>query len=160
MRKTVLFVLLLLLCGAGFAQEKANLSGTWTLDKERSFSNGPQFDQNMTIEHSGDKLKLDAKQKTPRGEVAIHEEYAIDGKEASYTPQGATPNMTGKRKVSWLPNGRGILVEDEISTDGKVVRNITRKMALSADGKSMLVDLFIDDNRGSFEQKRVYNKAM
>ena len=152
--------LLLLACATGLAQEKANFTGTWTLDKEKSFSNGPQFEQTMTIVQNAEKLKLDAKQKTPRGETAISEEYSLDGKEGEFTPQGAAPNAKGKRKASWLANGRGILVEDEISADGKVIRNLTRKMTLSADGKTMTVDLFIDDNRGSFELKRVYNKTM
>ena len=41
--KTLLACLALLLytSASGFAGEKANLSGTWTLDKAKSFSNGP-----------------------------------------------------------------------------------------------------------------------
>ena len=139
------------------AGEKANLSGTWTLDKDKSFSNGPEFDQTMTITHSGEKVKLDAKQKSPRGEVTINEEYTLDGKEFEFTPANP-PNAKGKRKATWLANGRGILVEDEI-IDGQTTRRTTRKMTLSSDGKVLTVDYFIDDNRGSFELKRVYNKA-
>lgn len=65
--KTLLACLALLLytSASGFEGEKANLSGTWTLDKAKSFSNGPEFDQTMTIAHSGEKVKLDAKQKKP-----------------------------------------------------------------------------------------------
>jgi len=32
-------------------------------------------------------------------------------------------------------------------------------MTLSPDGKVLTVDYFIDDSRGSFELKRIYNKA-
>jgi hypothetical protein len=142
---------------SGSAGDKANLSGTWKLDQDKSFSNGPGFDQTMTITHSGEKMKLDAKQKSPRGEVTINEEYTLDGSEAEFTPQ-APPNSKGKRRASWLINGRGILVEDEIS-DGKTTRRVARKMSLSADGKVLTVDIFIDDQRGSFELKRVYNKV-
>ncbi len=149
--------MLLLVSFSGFAGEKANLSGTWKLDQDKSFSNGPGFEQTMTITHSGDKVKLDAKQKSPRGEVAINEEYTLDGKEAEFTPL-APPNAKGKRKATWLANGRGILVEDEIN-DGKATRQVARKMSLSPDGKVLTVDLFIDDARGSFELKRVYNKV-
>ena len=142
---------------AGSAGEKVNLSGTWKLDQDKSFSNGPEFDQTMTITHSGEKVKLDAKQKSPRGEVAINEEYTLDGRETEFTPQ-SPPNAKGKRKATWLANGRGILVEDEIN-DGQVTRRVTRKLTLSSDGKTLIVDLFIDDSRGSFELKRVYNKV-
>jgi hypothetical protein len=139
------------------AGENANLSGGWTLDKDKSFSNGPSFDQTMTITHSGDKVKLDAKQKSPRGEVTIVEEYTLDGKEVEFTPPNP-PNAKGKRKATWLANGRGILVEDEI-VDGQTTRRTSRKMTLSPDGKVLTIDYFIDDNRGSFELKRIFNKA-
>ncbi|HEU0176847.1 MAG TPA: hypothetical protein VFV58_21475 [Blastocatellia bacterium] len=157
--KTLLACLALLLFATvfGFGGEKANLSGTWTLDKDRSFSNGPEFDQTMTITHSGEKVKLDAKQKSPRGEVTINEEYSLDGKEVEFTPANP-PNAKGKRKATWLADGRGILVEDEI-VDGQATRRTARKMTLSSDGKVLTVDYFIDDNRGSFELKRVFNKV-
>ena len=137
--------------------EKANLSGTWKFDQDKSHSNGPGFDQTMTITHSGEKVKVDAKQKSPRGEVTINEEYTLDGKEAEFTPQNP-PNAKGKRKASWLANGRGILVEDEVG-EGQTARRVARKMILSFDGKTLTVDYYIDDSRGSFELKRVYNKV-
>ena len=149
--------LLLSVSVSGFSGEKANLSGTWALDKDKSFSNGPDFDQTMTINHSGEKVRLDAKQKSPRGEVTINEEYTLDGKEVEFIPLNP-PNAKGKRKATWLSNGRGILVEDEI-VDGQATRRTSRKMTLSSDGKVLTVDYFIDDGRGSFELKRVYNKV-
>src|SRR5262249_38803713 len=97
------------------------------------------------------------KQKSPRGEVRISEKYSLDGRETEFTPQ-SPPNAKGKRKATWLANGRGILVEDEIN-DGQATRRVTRKLTLSSDGKTLIVDLFIDDSRGSFELKRVYNKV-
>lgn len=149
--------LLLSVLASGFAGEKANLSGTWKFDPDKSHSNGPGFDQTMTIAHSDEKLKLDAKQKSPRGEVTINEEYTLDGKEAEFTPTNP-PNAKGKRKASWLANGRGILVEDEIG-EGQAARRVARKMSLSSDGKVLTIDYYIDDSRGSFELKRVYNKV-
>jgi hypothetical protein len=137
--------------------ERANLSGTWKFDQEKSHSNGAGFDQTMTITHSGEKVKVDAKQKSARGEVTINEEYTLDGKEAEFTPQNP-PNAKGKRKASWLANGRGILVEDEIG-EGQTARRIARKMTLSSDGRVLTIDYYIDDSRGSFEIKRVYNKV-
>ncbi len=160
--KYLLYGVPVLLCGLsiGLAIQKADLSGTWVLDKDKSFNNGAGFDQTMTITHTGDKVKVEAKQKTARGETNINEDYTLDGKEAEFAPQGAQPNSKGKRKASWLPNSRGILVDDEISVDGKLVRQVARKMSLSADGKVLTVDIFLDDpQRGSFEIKRVYNKT-
>ncbi len=151
---------LLVACVYGAAGEKANLSGTWKYDQDKSHSNGAEFDQTMTITHSGEKLKVEAKQKSPRGEVTINEEYSLDGKETEFTPQSPPnpANAKGRRKASWLASGRGILVEDEIG-EGQAARRIARKMTLSSDGKVLTIDYFIDDSRGSFEIKRVYNKV-
>lgn len=137
---------------------KANLSGTWKFDRDRSHSNNPAFDQTMTIAHTGDKVKLDAKQKGPQGEITINEEYSLDGAPADFKPTGAPPEAKGRRKASWLPDGRGILVEDDIDT-GKTQSHIARKLTVPADGQTLTVYLFIDDARGSFEIKRVYNKV-
>src|SRR5215475_8685161 len=157
--KTLLpcLAVLLFISVSASSGEKANLSGTWKFDQDKSHSNGPEFDQTMTITHSGEKVKVDAKQKSPRGEVTINEEYTLDGKEAEFTPQNP-PNAKGKRKASWLANGRGILVEDEIG-EGQTARRVARKMTLSSDGKVLTIDYYIDDSRGSFEIKRVYNKV-
>jgi hypothetical protein len=157
--KTLLACLALLFSAsvAGFAGDNPNLSGTWTLDKDKSFSNGPEFDQTMTITQSGEKVKLDAKQKNPRGEITINEEYTLDGKEVEFAPANP-PNAKGKRKATWLSNGRGILVEDEI-VDGQTTRRTSRKMTLSPDGKVLTIDYFIDDSGRSFELKRVFNKV-
>lgn len=151
----------LLLCACALpllAGDKANLSGTWKFDRDRSFSNNPAFDQTMTITHAGDKVKLDAKQKGPQGETTITEEYLLDGTYTEFKPNGAPPEAKGKRKATWLPDGRGILVEDDIDT-GKAQSHIARKLMLSANGQTLTVYLFIDDQRGSFEVKRVYNKV-
>jgi hypothetical protein len=150
---------LLLFCVAlAHAADKVNLTGSWVLDQTKSFSNGAGFDQSINIEQKGDEVTIKAKQKTPRGEVEINEVYSLNGKPTDYTPQGG-PNLKGIRKASWLPSGQGILIEDEVTQDGKFVRRITRKWVLSADKASLTIDYFIDDpQRGEFEQKRVFVK--
>jgi len=140
------------------AADKANFSGKWVLDKDKSFSNPQGLEQTMTLTQTGDQIKLEAHLKHARGEQNVNETYSLDGKETEFTPQ-APPNAKGKRKASWLPNGRGFLINDETSVDGKVVGQVTRKWTLSADSKTLTVDYFFDDQRGSFESKRVFNKV-
>lgn len=69
-----------------FAAAKPNLSGTWKLDKDRSFSNAPGLNQTMTIVHNGDEVKLEAK-------------VTVQGRET----------QEGKRKALWLPVDGGLL---------------------------------------------------
>jgi hypothetical protein len=151
--------LLLGLLSLAFAFQKPNFSGKWELDKVKSFSTPAGLEQWATITQTGDQIKFDTKLKTTRGgEQAIVETYTLDGKDVDFKPP-APPNATGKRTASWLPNGRGILIKDETSVDGKVVATTTRKWTIAADGRSFTVDYFMDNANGSFESKRIFNKV-
>lgn len=144
-----------------FAAAKPNLSGTWKLDKDRSFSNAPGLDQTMTIVHRGDEVKLDAKISAQGRDTQVSETWTIDNQEHDFTPPGAQPGAKGKRKASWLPNDKGIVVEDETvvkTPNGEVTAHTTRKYALAADGASLIVDYFIDRGAVSAEAKRVFAK--
>ncbi len=153
------FALLLGLLSVAFAVQKPNFSGKWELDKIKSFSNPAGLDQSATITQNGDQITFDTKVKTNAGgEQKITESYTLDGKEVDFKP-AAPPNATGKRTASWLPNGRGLLIKDETSVDGKVVSTVTRKWTLATDGKTLTVDYFIDRATGTFESKRIFNKV-
>lgn len=142
------------------AVSKPNFSGTWVMDKDRSFSNPPGLEQTLTIVQTGDLIKLESKQKTAQGERVINETYSLDGKEAEFTPTGGQPDAKGKRSASWLPDGR-IIINDKITSTtpkGPALQEITRKWTLSADGRTLTIDYYIDDQRGSFESKRIFVK--
>ena len=144
-----------------FAAGKPNLSGTWKLDKDRSFSNAPGLEQTMTIIHNGDEVKVDAKITVQGREQQINETWMIDNQEHEFTPPGAPPSAKGKRKASWLPHDKGIVVEDETvakTPNGEVTQRTTRKYALTPDGTSLVVDYFIDRGAVSAEAKRVFVK--
>ena len=143
------------------ASSKPNFSGTWVMDTNRSFSNPPGLEQTLTVVHTGDQIKVDAKLKTQQGEQTVNETYTLDGKETEFTPPGTQPGAKGKRKASWLPDGRGALIEDVVTSDspnGPVTRKTMRKWTLSPDGNTLTVDYYFDDQRGSFEAKRVFAK--
>ncbi len=162
MKTKTLFISFALLLGSlsiGAAVQKPNFSGKWELDKIKSFSNPAGLDQSATITQTGDQITFDTKVKTNAGgEQKITESYTLDGKEVVFKP-AAPPNATGKRTASWLPNGRGLLIKDETSVDGKVVSTVTRKWTLASDGKALTVDYYIDRPTGTFESKRVFNKV-
>jgi len=145
----------------GAAVSKPDFNGTWVLDRDRSFSNPPGLEQTLVIVHSGDRIQLDSKIKTDRGETQVSETYTLDGKETDFTPSGGQPDAKGKRDAHWLPDGRGIVINDSVtasSPKGPVVNRVTRKWTLSSDGSTLTVDYYFDDQRGSFEAKRVFVK--
>jgi hypothetical protein len=140
------------------AADKPNISGTWELDKNRSFSNPAGLDQTMTIVHTGDEVKLDAKLVIQGKETIVNETWTLDGREYEFTPVNA-PAIKGKRVAAWLPGNRGILVTDvtTITTpDGPGKQQTTRKYTLSTDGGSLIVDYYTDRPGFSFEAKRVF----
>ena len=49
--RATLLSLVLLFVVFSLAADKPNFSGTWVLDKNKSFSNPPGFDQTMTVTH-------------------------------------------------------------------------------------------------------------
>lgn len=150
---------LIFLASFSLAAGKPDLSGTWVLDKTRSFSNPPGLDQTMTIVHKGDEVSLEARVTVQGKETVVNETWMLDGKEREFTPPGAPSGAKGKRRASWMPGQRGILVEDESTANspkGPIQQQTTRKYTLSADGSSLTVDYFIDRPGQSFESKRVF----
>lgn len=144
------------------ALPKPDFTGSWVLDKNRSFSNPPGLEQTLNIVQTGDEIKLDSKVVTARGEQAINESYTLDGKEREFTPSGGQPGAKGKRTATWLPDGRRVLISDEIISDspnGPVTQKIARKWTLSTDGSTLTVDYFFDNPGGvAYEAKRVFVK--
>lgn len=158
--KPAIFCTIMIFCFSliAVAVSKPDFSGTWVMDKDRSFSNPPGLEQTLTIVQTGDQIKLESKQKTAQGERLINETYSLDGKEADFLPPGAQPDAKGKRSANWLPDGR-IVINDKITSTtpkGPATQEITRKWTLSADGHTLTIDYYIDDQRGSFESKRVF----
>lgn len=142
------------------ASVKPDFTGTWVMDKDRSFSNPPGLEQTLTIVQTGDTIKLESKQKTAQGDRVINETYTLDGKEAEFTPTGGQPDAKGKRSASWLPDGR-VIISDRITSTtpkGPATQEITRKWTLSADGRTLTIDYYIDNPNGSFESKRIFIK--
>lgn len=154
---TVLLVSLL-----AVAAQKPNFSGSWTLDRERSFGLPGNMKQTMIVNHSADQIELETKLIQPGNERTVKDSYILDGKEREFTPQSqpGQPVPKGKRAASWLPNGNGILVKEETITEtdkGPVTGQLTRKWTLS--NGELVIDMYIDNQNGSFETKRIFTKG-
>jgi hypothetical protein len=155
--------LLLLFAGPGTFAARPNFTGTWALEHSRSYSTPRDSQQTMTVVHEGDRLSVETRIVSPQGERVVKDSYALDGKEAEFTPQVPADALVGKgrRTARWLPSDNGFMVEEEFKTktpEGQTVENrITRKWIMWADG-SLSIDLYTDGPRGSSETKRVFIK--
>lgn len=165
MNKLLINVIGMVLVMSFSSAQKPNFSGTWAMDRARSFGLPPDVNQTMIVTQTDNKIELETKIINSQGENSIRDNYTIDGMEREFTPQnmsGPIAGSTGKRKANWLPNGRGIVVEEVTTTKtdkGPTTGHLTRKWTISNDGE-LAIDLYIDDQRGSFETKRTFIKKL
>lgn len=147
--------------------QRPSFSGTWELDQSKSHSIPPDMKQTMTVRQDGEKVSVEVKITDARGERTQTDSYALDGKEAEFmppappnAPAGAPPPAKGKRKASWLPSGKGFVVEEEIPTQtpgGPFTLVVARKWTMWPDG-TLSIEVIQETPRGTFNNKRVFVK--
>lgn len=149
-----------------FASAKPDFSGSWAMDRGRSFGMPGNMEQTMIVVQKGDRIDVETKLIQPNNERTIKDSYILDGKEHEFTPPAPpnapanAPPAKGKRTGNWLPAGNGIVVNETTTTqgpNGPVTTQLTRKWTLSADGE-LIIDMYIDNPNGSFETKRIFKR--
>jgi uncharacterized protein YfaS (alpha-2-macroglobulin family) len=145
-----------------FAVTKPNFSGTWTMDRARSFGLPGNMNQTLTIAHKDDQIELETKLIQPGNERVVKDTYILDGKEHEFTPQVAPnqPPAKGKRTVVWLPGDKGLEITEVTTADtpkGALTTQVVRKWTLSAEGE-LVIDMYVDNPNMSYEAKRIFKK--
>ena len=145
-----------------FAATKPNFSGTWTMDRARSFGLPANMNQTLTITQKDDQIDLETKLIQPDNERVVKDTYILDGKEHEFTPQ-VPPNQPpakGKRTAVWLPGDRGIQVTEVTTAEtpkGTVTTQVVRKWTISGQGE-LVIDMYVDNPNISYEAKRIFKK--
>jgi hypothetical protein len=153
----------LLVClQGGWAQsQKPDFSGTWKLDKEKSDVGteerggrfrGGMFDS-IVIEHKDPELVIKRKMNRPSGEERTAEsKYTTDGKENA---NEGFRGMTTKSKTHW--EGDKLVTESTMETQRGTME--TKEVrSLSADGKTMTVEMTTKGGPREGTRKLVFNK--
>jgi hypothetical protein len=145
------------------ASAKVNFSGTWVLDKSHSEGLPAEIkDQTLTVVQTDDKISIETTVVRDSGEMKQSDTYMLNGKEVEYKPQTIMGfEGTGKRTAQWAADGKSLDVKEEATyeaPDGPVAVHITRKWTLSADGKSLIIDMNIDSPQGPRQIKRAFTK--
>jgi len=165
-RPSIIGILLLLLaCSAGVSAQKPDFSGSWTMDRARSFGLPGNMNQTMSVAQSGNEIQVETKLIQPDNERTVKDTYILDGKQRDFMPPVApnapanTPAPKGKRTAYWMPGNRGILV-DEVTTaetpNGPAVTKVSRKWTLSSG--ELIIDMYVDNPNVSYEAKRIFKK--
>lgn len=145
-----------------FAATTPNFSGTWTMDRARSFGLPADMNQTLTITHKDDRIELETRLIQPNNERTLKDTYVLDGKEYDFTPPVAPnqPAATGKRTATWLPGDRGIQITDVTIAEtpkGPVKTQNVRKWTISGQGE-LVIDMYVDNPNVSYEAKRIFIK--
>ena len=145
-----------------FAATKPNFSGTWVMDRSRSYGLPADMTQTLIIVQKDDQIELETKLIQPNNERTVKDTLILDGKEHEFTPQ-VPPNQPpakGKRTAIWLPGDKGIQVTDVTTSEtpkGTVTSQVVRKWTISSDGE-LVIDMYVDNPNASYEAKRIFKK--
>jgi len=161
-KKTLLIsTAILVLSVLALAATKPDFTGTWKMDRARSYGLPPDMTQILTITQKGDQIELETKLIQPNNERTIKDSITLDGKEYDFTP-AVPPNQPpakGKRTAVWLPGDRGIEITDVTTAEtpkGPVKTQTVRKWTMS--GSELVVDMYVDNPNISYEAKRIFIK--
>lgn len=159
---SIAFAAIMAVSMLALAATKPNFSGTWTMDRGRSFGMPGDMTQILTITQKDDQLEVETKIIQPKNERTIKDTIIIDGKEHDFTPPAppGQPAAKGKRTANWLPGDIGITVTDVVTAqtpNGEVTTQNMRKWAISREGE-LVIDSYVDNPSVSYEAKRIFKK--
>lgn len=147
--------------------DKPNFTGSWTMDRVRSYGMPGNMNQTMTVAQKDEQIDVETKLIQPGNERVQKDTYVLDGKEHDFSPPvpqnapAGQPAPKGKRTSAWLPAGNGITVTDVTTTEtpkGTVTTQIVRKWTMTAPGE-LTIDMYIDNANGSYETKRIFKRS-
>jgi hypothetical protein len=134
------------------ADKPVNLSGKWTLDKDKSeFARGAPDSMTAVIADDGKKIHLTETVGSPEGERVVEMNMERDAESVNHS--GDMEMRTKLRQ-----DGARLLEETHVSGPrGELTRKST--ITLSADGKTMIMDSDYESPDGAFHEKIVLERV-
>ena len=149
----------------GTVAAQYDFSGVWTLDAGKSANVPPGLMQTMTVTQKGDRVEVETKSKVGEGQERVGKDaYVLDGKETDFTMPGPGGGAKkAKRTIKWTDDGNGFDVTEESVLNapdgGEVTARATRRWRLSADGKTLTIEMEVEHSRrGTSKSTRVFVK--
>jgi hypothetical protein len=136
------------------AQSKPNFSGEWTLVPAKSdFGMMPPPSSGVQkITHNDPQLKVVSTQTSDQGTNTTESTYTTDGKEC--VNKGI---MDSEMKSTAKWDGSALVIDSKMDIQGNAI-TITNKWTLSADGKSLTVNMHFASPMGDGDVKMIYEK--
>jgi hypothetical protein len=161
---TISFAFVFVIGCFAVAFAKPNFTGSWVMDRERSFGLPGNMNQTMTVKQTETQIEVETKLIQPGNERTVNDIYVLDGKEYEFSPpvppnaKPDAPKPQGKRTSNWLPSGEGMIATEVITnqTDkGPTTTQVTKKWTFTTDGE-LIINFFIDGADYAYETKRIF----
>jgi hypothetical protein len=156
-----IFAVMVLVFGVGNVTAKADFSGVWTLDAGKSEGVPPGLMQIMTVTQKGDQVEIETKSKAGEGQERVGKDaYVLDGKETDFTIGRGAKNAKRVSKRTADGNGFDVIEEAVLNAPngGEVTIRAKRCWRLSADGKTLTIEMDAENPNGASKSKRVFVK--
>jgi len=152
---------MLMTCTASVFAQKPDFSGSWTMDRARSFGLPGNMNQTMVITQTAAEMTVETKLIQPGNERTVKDSYVLDGKEHDFTPQVAPgqPIPKAKRTATWMPGGNGLLITNVVTTEtpkGPATTQDVRKWTII--NGELVIAQYVDNPNVSYEAKRIFKK--
>jgi len=152
---------MLMTCTASVFAQKPDFSGSWTMDRARSFGLPGNMNQTMVITQTAAEMTVETKLIQPGNERTVKDSYVLDGKEHDFTPQVAPgqPVPKAKRTATWMPGGNGLLITNVVTTEtpkGPATTQDVRKWTII--NGELVIAQYVDNPNVSYEAKRIFKK--
>ena len=163
-RKLIICCALLVSLGYSVLGSTPDFTGSWVMDRARSFGLPGNMEQTMIVKQSADQIEVETRLIQPNNERTQKDIYILDGKEHEYTPPtppnapAGTPPPKAKRSVTWLPNGNALIVTEITTTEtpkGPATTQVVKKWTFTAEGE-LTIATFVDSPTVSYEAKRIF----
>ncbi len=144
----------LLAAGCIAAADKPDLSGTWTIDLEKSDFGmmPPPTKLERKIAHKDPDFNVTTLQANARGERTSEAKMTTDGKECEIQIMG----RPAKAKAVW--EGKSIIVTTKAEFQGNELTQV-EKWTLSEDGKTLQAESTLNSPMGENKSKLIFKKA-
>src|SRR5688572_33363971 len=83
---TLMIILAAAVAVVAVVNAKPDFTGSWTMDRARSFGMPGNMEQTMVVTHKGDHVELETKLIQPNNERVVKDSYTLDGKEHEFQP--------------------------------------------------------------------------
>jgi hypothetical protein len=140
----------------------ANFSGTWEIDAAKS-NFGPMQGPNgppkitMVVDHKDPVITVKTTRETPNGSRTSEAKYTTDGKESinSVTGMGGQTNDVPST-MAW--KSKSLSLDSKMNMRGQSMQQ-HQDWTLSADGKTLTIEVKIQAPMGEIAQTQVFNKV-